>query len=453
MKILEKEVGLPEVEIEANNSTPDWSAILNQATVTAEELQEMKIQPREFLLQPFFKVGDFGILYAQRGVGKTWLGYLIARGVSQGTSVGLWTCPKACPVLLVDGEMPLDLTKERDKQFATGDANLFFLHHQVLYDRTEAELNLTSPLIQDALENLCVERKIALLILDNQSTLLAGVSETDPDAWNLIQPFLLRLQRRGIAVLLVVHAGRNNQARGHSRREDRTSWMISLTDRKEDESEGAKFISEFAKPSRVCPLLDMRHGNKVWIEKRWMDGSIVGICGEIIRIATRLETNLGLRAEEISIDGSGDYGKQVGDELAKMGWHVNRFYGQSKDVNDQDYLNRISEAWIGGCATIKNCDIIIPDDDNFRAQCLSRKQRTGAGGKLQVEPKDEYMKRGFESCHEGDAVFGAMLPIHGSQCVNMAGFRNDEPDDRGWVERAYDEQVENDTGLPSASCL
>ena len=203
----------------------------------------------------------------------------------------------------------------------------------------------------------------------------------------------------------------------------------------------------------VNNIAAMRHGNKVWIEKRWVDGSIVGICGEIIRIATRLETNLGLRAEEISIDGSGDYGKQVGDELAKMGWHVNRFYGQAKDVNDPDYLNRISEAWIGGCATIKNCDIIIPDDDNFRAQCLSRKQRTGAGGKLQVEPKDEYMKRGFESCHEGDAVFGAMLPIRGSQRVNLAGFRNDEPDDRGWVERTYDETWLNDTGLPAASCL
>lgn len=237
-------------------SLPDWSAILNQATVTAEELQQMAISEREFLLQPFFKVADFGILYAQRGVGKTWLGYLIARGVSQGTAVGLWTCPKARPVLLVDGEMPLDLSKERDKQFATGNANLFFLHHQILFDRTGAELNLTARPIQDALESLCAQRQIALLILDNQSTLLAGVSETDPDSWNQIQPFLLRLQRRGIAVLLIVHAGRNNQARGHSRREDRTSWMISLTDRKEDDSEGAKFVSEFTKPSRVCPLLD-----------------------------------------------------------------------------------------------------------------------------------------------------------------------------------------------------
>jgi hypothetical protein len=84
LEILEKEVGA-----ETKVSTPDWSAILNRATVTAEELQQMNIPEREFLLQPFFKVADFGILYAQRGVGKTWLGYLIARGVSQGTSVGL----------------------------------------------------------------------------------------------------------------------------------------------------------------------------------------------------------------------------------------------------------------------------------------------------------------------------------------------------------------------------
>jgi hypothetical protein len=104
------------------------------------------------------------------------------------------------------------------------------------------------------LDELCVQKQISLLILDNQSTLIAGVSETDPDSWNQIQPFLLRLQRRGIAVLLVVHAGRNNKARGHSRREDRASWMISLTDQKEVDQEGAKFISEFTKPSRVCPV-------------------------------------------------------------------------------------------------------------------------------------------------------------------------------------------------------
>jgi hypothetical protein len=202
----------------------------------------------------------------------------------------------------------------------------------------------------------------------------------------------------------------------------------------------------------VNNLAAMRHGNKVWIEKRWVDDSIVGICGEIIRIASRLKTNLGLRADEISVDAQGDYGKQVCDELAKMGWHVDRFAGQSKDVADPDYFNRISEAWIGGCATIKACDIIIHDDDNFRAQCLSRTQRTGAGGKLQVEPKDEYMKRGFASPHEGDAIFGAMQPIRGWQRVNLLNpGLTGQPDERGWIERARDESY--DEVLPGASCL
>jgi putative DNA primase/helicase len=283
LKVLEEKVGKPDLGIKAEPPTPNWLAILNKATVKASELQSMIIPPREFLLRPFFKVGDFGILFAQRGVGKTWLGYGIGRGVSQGTGVGLWTCDEARPVLLVDGEMPLDLSQDRDKQFFKCDGNLYFLHHQVLFDRAGAELNLTHSLIQDALENICLNRLIKLLILDNQSVLFPGVSEKDPDSWNLIQPFLLRLQRRGIAVLHIVHAGRNNQARGHSRREDRASWMISLTDRKDDETEGAKFVSEFTKPSRVCPQSDTPP--LLWEFTRGADGKTLCHC----QILTKLD--------------------------------------------------------------------------------------------------------------------------------------------------------------------
>src|SRR5690242_17188982 len=103
---------------ESSIPTKNWVADLNNATVTAFELQRLEVPKREFILEPFFKVADFGIISAQRGVGKTWLGCLIARGVSQGTAVGPWKSPKDRRVLYVDGEMPLDLTKERDKQFS-----------------------------------------------------------------------------------------------------------------------------------------------------------------------------------------------------------------------------------------------------------------------------------------------------------------------------------------------
>lgn len=209
----------------------------------------------------------------------------------------------------------------------------------------------------------------------------------------------------------------------------------------------------------VNNLAALRHGNKVWIEKRWtVSGAseIDQIVGPIIRLASTLKQRIGLTTSEISVDGSGDYGKNVCDALQEMGWKVNRFYGQSKEVNDTDYLNRISEAWIGGAATIKACDMIIPDDDNFRAQCLSRRQRAGSGGKLQVEPKDEYMKRGFDSPHEGDAVFGAMLPVRQSQRVNLVTHETSltqSQNERGWIERAGEETGHSDTILPAESCL
>src|SRR5262249_30051643 len=47
----------------------DWVAELNNATVTAFELQHLEVPKREFILEPFFKVADFGIISAQRGVG------------------------------------------------------------------------------------------------------------------------------------------------------------------------------------------------------------------------------------------------------------------------------------------------------------------------------------------------------------------------------------------------
>jgi hypothetical protein len=195
----------------------------------------------------------------------------------------------------------------------------------------------------------------------------------------------------------------------------------------------------------VNNIAALRHGNKVRIEKRWTasgSSETDQIIGPIIRLATKLKMDIGLEISEISVDGSGDYGKNVCDELQKMGWKVNRFYGQSKEVSDQDYANRISEAWLAGAAAIKACDIIIPDDDNFRAQCLSRRQRVGTAGKLQVEPKDEYMKRGFDSPHEADAIFGAMLPVRHSQRINLSGL-TETTDDRGWRQRASEERLDD----------
>lgn len=178
----------------------------------------------------------------------------------------------------------------------------------------------------------------------------------------------------------------------------------------------------------------VRYGNKVWIEKKWQDRSEVGVCGEIIRVSSRLKQSIGLQADEISVDAGGEYGKIVTDELNKMGWHIHKWYGQIGAV-DVDYQNAVSEAWLSGVALMKSCDIIVPNNDELRHQVLTRKKRSHPSGRSLLEPKDEYMKRGFDSPHEGDALFGAMLPITLNKSFNLLG-QQQEQDTRGWVERA-----------------
>jgi len=93
-------------------------------------------------------------------------------------------------------------------------------------DHSELGINLGSAEGQQELERHLNE--VDLLILDNLSTLMANGSEGASDAWLPMQNWLLRLRRKGVAVLLVHHAGVNGRQRGTSRREDALDLVIGL---------------------------------------------------------------------------------------------------------------------------------------------------------------------------------------------------------------------------------
>ena len=231
-------------------ASPKWLELLDRATVTSSELASMQLTPRKPLLGVWLCEGDYGIIFAARGVGKTWLGLAIAKAVSTGGKIGEWQAPEPAKVLYVDGEMPADLVRDRDK--GLGEGEIEFLNHAILFDRTEKVLNMSDATLQDALLERCIRDAIKLVILDNLSTLASGVKENDSFEWELLHNWLLRFRRHGIAVILIHHAGRNGEARGTSKREDAAFWVIALDDAKKqaDDKRGARFISRFTKPSR-----------------------------------------------------------------------------------------------------------------------------------------------------------------------------------------------------------
>lgn len=223
---------------------------LNAAVVPFNQLHALGLPHRLTIMGDWFMEGDYGIVYAQKGVGKTWFSMGLASSLNRGATFGPWDVHGTPGVLYVDGEMPVESIQQRMEGMGA-DEFLLSLNHEVLHYKSEKTLNLADPAIQKAITQLCLDRGIKVLFLDNLSSLVMGVAEDKADDWEKILGWFLNLRKNGLAVVLVLHAGRSNtNPRGTSRREDHAGWVIKL-DRLVNESgeggEGARFVSRFEK--------------------------------------------------------------------------------------------------------------------------------------------------------------------------------------------------------------
>jgi putative DNA primase/helicase len=209
---------------------------------------KLDVPAREMLLSPILPERSLGMLYAPRGVGKSWLGLSMGLAIAAGESLLRWSSPRPRNVLYIDGEMPLVSLQERLREISVGmGSSIPNDRFRILAaDNVDGGINLSTEQGQEALEPLL--ESIDLLILDNLSTLLTSRSESASDAWVPMQNWLLGLRRQGKSVLLIHHAGTNGRQRGTSRREDALDTVIALR-RPEDylPEQGARFEIHFEK--------------------------------------------------------------------------------------------------------------------------------------------------------------------------------------------------------------
>jgi putative DNA primase/helicase len=120
----------------------------------------------------------------------------------------------------------------------------------LLWEKTGLVMNLTDPLVQKVITNLCEENQIKVLLLDNLSCLFSGMKENDADAWEMVLNWLLELRRRKIAVIIIHHSGHSGEhMRGTSKREDAAFWIINVkeTNDRAPDHQGASFETSFTK--------------------------------------------------------------------------------------------------------------------------------------------------------------------------------------------------------------
>lgn len=199
--------------------------------VTLSELFTMKLPVMKSLLHPILHERQLGMVFGQRGAGKTFYAQGLAWAVSTGGSFLKYSADTPAEVLMVDGEMPSSAIRTRFGQLALGDPRAI--------DREEARLHILAadmrpdplPSLASKLGQRIVEDNLEgakLLILDNVSTLFGSQVENDAEAWSPVQEWLLGLRRSGVAVVMVHHAGKGGEQRGTSRREDILDLVVRL---------------------------------------------------------------------------------------------------------------------------------------------------------------------------------------------------------------------------------
>jgi putative DNA primase/helicase len=222
---------------------------------TLAGLERAILPKRELLLAPIMPRRSLLMLYAARGVGKTYAGHGIGYAVAGGGSFLRWKAERPAKVLLIDGEMPAELLQQRIRTMRPAadrhpPSEDYF--RVIAMDRQGmgVTLNLAKPEHQALIESQLDGAE--LLILDNISTLVAGGRENDADSWDTMQPWLLHLRRQGVSVLLIAHSGRGENARGTSKREDVLDTVIQLRRPEEyDPEDGARFEVHLTKARGV----------------------------------------------------------------------------------------------------------------------------------------------------------------------------------------------------------
>lgn len=247
--------------------------------IPADALMAMDLPAREYIIEPFLPAASLIMIYAERGLGKTWFALSLAIAITKGEGFLAYAVQRRRRVLYIDGEMRLGDIQDRIRHLEPAPPpELLILPSEMLFQQGRP-INL-----HDLEDQAAVDRAIATLteremapevvVVDNLSSLSGGVDENDNSQLDQLLRWLLSLRHRGIAVVLIHHAGKSGKQRGASRREDLLDTSIVL-ERPDDEEttphQGAHFIVRFVKnrhPKPVPDVLELRltehHGALYW---------------------------------------------------------------------------------------------------------------------------------------------------------------------------------------------
>lgn len=289
--------------VETNPPTPRRKAVC----VGIDDLLAMQLPEREPILAPWLTEQSLSMLYAWRGLGKSWLALSIGYAAAVAGDVLGWKAPAKRRVLYIDGELPAGTLQSRLALIVNSfDDEPLPGGFRILTPDLQPDgvmPNLSDQAGQEAIDAYANDAD--LIIVDNISTLVRSGKENEGESWLPVQGWALRHRAQGRAVLFIHHSGKGGQQRGASRREDVLDTVITLKRPAEyDASEGARFELLFEKSRNLtgdaaAPLevALITEGNRIRWEWKSAENAIIDRIVEMVDDgASRrdIETDLGL---------------------------------------------------------------------------------------------------------------------------------------------------------------
>jgi len=218
-------------------------------SVDIAEFIKLKLPPRETVLTPVLKVGGLAMVYAPRGIGKTYFGLGVAYAIASGGRFLRWSAPTPKTVLYVDGEMPAAIMKERLLSIGEGsDSDVDTSRFRLITPDLQGDISADISTKEGQALISAHMTEVDVVVLDNLATLMRSGEENDGDSWLCAQAWLLDLRKQGKTVLIIHHAGKSGGQRGTSRREDVLDVVIALRRPTDGQpSDGARFEVHFEK--------------------------------------------------------------------------------------------------------------------------------------------------------------------------------------------------------------
>jgi KaiC/GvpD/RAD55 family RecA-like ATPase/5S rRNA maturation endonuclease (ribonuclease M5) len=235
------------------NIPPDWKFITTKSKhkiIAANDFRALKLPERKMLLFPWLPEGSINMIFADRGIGKTFFSLSCALALANGDDFLSYHAKEAVPVLYLDGEMQATSIQERINRLS---ANAETKEHLYLYTPDCQENDYTPDLgtpkgreeINEAIED-CNPR---VIFIDNISAFDRTGKENEAESWSPIQEWAVQHRKKGRSIVFVHHANKEGKQRGSHKKEDVMDAVIRLK-RPEDHIQGeggTKIVVQYTK--------------------------------------------------------------------------------------------------------------------------------------------------------------------------------------------------------------